>query len=87
MSKTIHIGVAEMKSLKQFEVWFITGSQHLYGPDVLRQVDADSQQIAAFLDAVRVNSLHGGVQARGQDSPGDLRAMHAGQLRRRIVSA
>jgi len=50
MSKTVNSGVAEMKSLKQFEVWFITGSQHLYGPDVLKQVDADSQQIAAFLD-------------------------------------
>ncbi len=51
MSKTTNSGVAEMKNLKQFEVWFVTGSQHLYGPDVLRQVDADSQQIAAFLDA------------------------------------
>jgi L-arabinose isomerase len=25
-----------MLDLKQFEVWFITGSQHLYGKETLR---------------------------------------------------
>jgi L-arabinose isomerase len=35
--------------LKKTEVWFITGSQHLYGPDTLKQVAADSGAIAAFL--------------------------------------
>lgn len=39
-----------MKNLKQLEVWFITGSQHLYGEEVLKQVDADSGRIAAFLN-------------------------------------
>ena len=33
------------------ELWFVTGSQHLYGPEVLKQVDADSEQIARALDA------------------------------------
>ncbi|MGS2616085.1 L-arabinose isomerase [Micromonospora sp. LZ34] len=33
------------------EVWFLTGSQGLYGPETLRQVAAQSQQIAAQLDA------------------------------------
>ena len=33
------------------EVWFVTGSQHLYGPEALAQVAANSQQIAASLDA------------------------------------
>ena len=33
------------------DVWFLTGSQHLYGDDVLRQVAAHSQDIAAALDA------------------------------------
>jgi L-arabinose isomerase len=33
------------------QLWFITGSQHLYGPETLRQVAADSQQIAAALNA------------------------------------
>lgn len=39
-----------MLDLKQFEIWFITGSQHLYGEETLRQVDAHSQVIADFLD-------------------------------------
>ncbi|MGG7661715.1 L-arabinose isomerase [Dyadobacter sp. BHUBP1] len=39
-----------MLDLKQFEVWFITGSQHLYGEETLRQVDEHSQVIARYLD-------------------------------------
>ncbi|MCL2490481.1 MAG: L-arabinose isomerase, partial [Propionibacteriaceae bacterium] len=31
-------------------VWFLTGSQHLYGEDALAQVDANSREIAAVLD-------------------------------------
>jgi L-arabinose isomerase len=38
-------------NLKQFEVWFVTGSQHLYGPETLKQVAADAQQIARALGA------------------------------------
>ena len=37
--------------LKQFEVWFVTGSQHLYGPETLKKVAAHSQQIAKALNA------------------------------------
>lgn len=33
------------------EVWFITGSQHLYGPEALEQVASNAQQIAGSLDA------------------------------------
>jgi len=33
------------------EVWFLTGSQGLYGEDTLRQVAAQSQEIARALDA------------------------------------
>ncbi len=32
-------------------IWFVTGSQHLYGPDTLRQVAANSERIAAGLNA------------------------------------
>jgi L-arabinose isomerase len=32
------------------ELWFITGSQHLYGEETLKQVNADSKAIAASLD-------------------------------------
>jgi L-arabinose isomerase len=38
-----------MIDLKQFEVWFVTGSQHLYGPETLKQVAEDSQVIATAL--------------------------------------
>ncbi len=37
--------------MKQLEVWFATGSQHLYGPETLKQVAEDSQQIAAGLNS------------------------------------
>ena len=33
------------------EIWFITGSQHLYGPETLKQVADDSAKIAAALDS------------------------------------
>ncbi|RPJ19017.1 MAG: L-arabinose isomerase [Chloroflexi bacterium] len=36
--------------LKQYEVWFVTGSQHLYGPKTLEQVAEHSKEIAAFFD-------------------------------------
>jgi L-arabinose isomerase len=40
-----------MTDLKKFEVWFVTGSQHLYGEETLKQVAAHSQQIAKELNA------------------------------------
>jgi len=39
-----------MDKLKTREVWFVTGSQHLYGPQTLKQVAADSAKIAVALD-------------------------------------
>ena len=43
-----------MNDLKHLEAWFVTGSQHLYGEETLRQVAAHSQQIAKELDASSV---------------------------------
>lgn len=40
-----------MQTFDQFEVWFVTGSQHLYGAEALAQVAANTQQVAASLDA------------------------------------
>jgi L-arabinose isomerase len=37
-------------NLKQFEVWFVTGSQHLYGPETLKTVARHSQEIAGALN-------------------------------------
>jgi L-arabinose isomerase len=39
-----------MENLNKLEVWFVTGSQHLYGPETLKQVASDSAKIAAALD-------------------------------------
>jgi len=39
-----------MLDLKQFEIWFVTGSQHLYGEETLRQVAEHSQLIAQSFD-------------------------------------
>jgi len=36
---------------ESLEIWFVTGSQHLYGPGPLREVSAHAQEIAAALDA------------------------------------
>jgi L-arabinose isomerase len=35
---------------EKVELWFLTGSQHLYGEETLKQVNNDSQAIAAALD-------------------------------------
>ena len=46
-----------MIDLKRLEVWFITGSQHLYGPNTLKQVAVHSREISQALnhaDAVPV---------------------------------
>jgi L-arabinose isomerase len=40
-----------MIDLKQYEVWFVTGSQHLYGPKTLEQVAEHSREIASSLGA------------------------------------
>ena len=32
------------------QVWFLTGSQHLYGPEAIEQVGAHSREIAAYLN-------------------------------------
>jgi L-arabinose isomerase len=38
-----------MKNLEQFEAWFVTGSQHLYGAEALEQVAEHSRKIAHAL--------------------------------------
>ena len=39
-----------MENFKKNEVWFVTGSQHLYGPETLKQVAADSTKIVTAFD-------------------------------------
>jgi len=47
-----------MIDLQKLEVWFITGSQHLYGEETLKQVAADSLQIVKALDKAAKIPVH-----------------------------
>ncbi len=39
-----------MLNVKKYEFWFVTGSQHLYGEEALREVEEHSRQITAGLN-------------------------------------
>ena len=39
-------------ALSDYQIWFLTGSQHLYGPEALEQVGEHSREIAAFLNTI-----------------------------------
>ena len=47
---TITCGRISMIGLSQFEMWFVTGSQHLYGDETLHQVAVNAEKIATFLN-------------------------------------
>lgn len=38
------------REIDKLELWFLTGSQHLYGDDVLQKVESHAQVISHFLD-------------------------------------
>lgn len=38
-----------MQKLQDLEVWFVTGSQHLYGAEALTRVAENSQKIVSSL--------------------------------------
>ncbi len=40
-----------MIDLKKLEIWFVTGSQHLYGPEALKQVAVNSREVVQALDS------------------------------------
>jgi L-arabinose isomerase len=56
-----------MLKLSQLEVWFVTGSQHLYGQEALAQVAAHSQQIAASLAALPFKVVFKPVQTTPEE--------------------
>ncbi len=58
----------------QLELWFVTGSQHLYGPETLKQVAANSEQIVAALN--KDGRLPMKLVGKGvMKSPEEVRAM------------
>ncbi|CAM2939046.1 L-arabinose isomerase [Vibrio mytili] len=46
-----------MKTFNEKQVWFVTGSQHLYGPKVLESVANNSEEIVAGLNATESISV------------------------------
>jgi len=61
-----------MKALAELEVWLVTGSQEMYGPGVLRQVEEHAREVAAGLDAdvtIPLRVVHREVAT----SPGSIR--------------
>ena len=40
-----------MMNFNKLEIWFVTGSQHLYGKETLKQVDVDSTEIVKGLNS------------------------------------
>ena len=68
-----------MINLKRLEAWFITGSQHLYGPETLAKLPAHSKEIArAYATPV---PGQGGFQAGTDHAGGDHRAVPGSQCR------
>lgn len=47
-----------MLDLTSYQVWFVTGSQHLYGPAALAQVGADAQHIVNALEQSKQLPVH-----------------------------
>ena len=58
-----------MINLANPEIWFVSGSQHLYGPGPLQQVAAHAREIASAL----ADSLQAPAQDRIQGAADDAR--------------
>ncbi len=56
------------------ELWFVTGSQHLYGPAALSKVAANSREVAAALDASKSIPAHVIFKTVGE-TPESIRAI------------
>ena len=70
-----------MKVLSDREVWFVTGSQALYGDDVLRTVGEHATEIACALDEAGQIPVRIVAQAGPRDRAGDPRGPPRGNGR------
>ena len=43
-----------MINFDKYEIWFLTGSQHLYGPETLKQVEEHSKIITSELSSSEI---------------------------------
>ena len=57
-----------MIDLKKYEFWFVTGSQDLYGADVLRKVEEHSKAMVKAIDAALPCTLVWKPVAKGSDA-------------------
>jgi len=65
-----------MIDLSNYEIWFLTGSQHLYGPETLEQVNTHSREIASALNeasAIPVNIVFKPVLTTPEEILGIIR--------------
>ena len=46
----MNLNLSLMNAMNNYEVWFVAGSQHLYGDETLDQVRSNAAEIAGFLD-------------------------------------
>ena len=42
---------SDINKFDHLEIWFVTGSQHLYGPEALKKVDEHAQVVVDALNA------------------------------------
>ena len=64
--------VIRMMDFKHTEVWFVTGSQHLYGDAALKEVAEHSQKMARGLSESGKLPVQRDLQAGGDHSRGNL---------------
>ena len=57
-----------MFELKDYEVWFVTGSQELYGEKTLKEVAEDFAKNSLWHDPIQEAASAGGFQASGHFS-------------------
>ena len=61
--------------LEQYEIWFLTGSQHLYGEEVLRHVEQHSLEISRSISEdqnIPIQIVHKGVIATAEAATNTL---------------
>ena len=47
---------------KKYDIWFITGSQHLYGEETLKKVAADSRAVSSVICDGRLLMQRGRIE-------------------------
>ncbi len=54
-----------MTIFNNYEVWFVIGSQHLYGPEALQQVTKHAEHVVNALNAEAKLPVQTGAEAAG----------------------